>query len=104
MAAEPATSRALASYRDTLRLFDALATLISAQSGGGLMRLSGAGMASPHVAGVAALWAARQLGKSGAVRRATIKSQLEGRADRDRLETGADIADVGNGPVCAPRD
>jgi len=187
MAADLATSRALEAYRDTLRLFDALAALIaaqvqvqsrtgrgpgallvaaagnesrrdrrpdyriavappaaadgflsvgalgtagpphdrlsvapfsnyrpqvcapgvgvlSAQMGGGLVRLSGSSMASPHVAGLAALWAERQHRQSGAVRIATLKAQVEALAARERLEPGADVADIGAGLVRAPQD
>ncbi|AUB80136.1 S8 family serine peptidase [Candidatus Thiodictyon syntrophicum] len=78
--------------------------VLSARAGGGLVRLSGTSMASSHVAGLAALWAERELGHSGAVRIATIGALLRGRAARERLEPGTDVADVGAGLVCAPQD
>ena len=78
--------------------------VLSARAGGGLVRLSGTSMASSHVAGLAALWAERELGHSGAVRIARIGDCLRGRAARERLEPGTDVADVGDGLVCAPQD
>jgi hypothetical protein len=60
-------------------------------------------MASPHVAGVAALWAERQLQRNGVVNIAALDAQLRGNARRDRLPE-ANYLDVGEGLVTAPQD
>jgi subtilisin family serine protease len=75
----------------------------SAWKGGGYEHKSGTSMASPHVAGVAALWAERQLDRSGMVNASSLDAQLRGNARRDRL-AAADYLDVGEGLVAAPLD
>lgn len=77
--------------------------IYSAQAGGGYRFLSGTSMASPHVTGIAALWAGRQLEKKGAVNVGALDAQLRGNASSSRL-TGSDPLDVGEGLVTAPRD
>lgn len=77
--------------------------IYSATKGGGFTTLSGTSMASPHVAGVAALWAERQLQRNGFVSVAGLDAQLRGNARRERLPN-ARYEDVGEGLVAAPLD
>ena len=72
-------------------------------AGGGYTAMDGTSMASPHVAGVAALWAERQLQRNGTVNISTLDAQLRGNARRDWLP-GANALDVGEGLVTAPKD
>ena len=75
----------------------------SAKKGGGYTHMNGTSMASPHVAGLAALWAERQLQRNGVVNVAALDAQLRGHARRDRLPD-ASYLDVGEGLVAAPLD
>jgi subtilisin family serine protease len=77
-------------------------SIVSARRGGGLVAMDGTSMATPHVAGVAALWA----------QKLNEESRLNGREWSDRLvasgistalSSGFDPADVGAGLVQAPQ-
>ncbi len=77
--------------------------IVSAQPGGGLQSMNGTSMATPHVAGVAALWA-EKIKQSGAISPLLLTSRLIGSAIRDRLVADTDPFDVGAGLVQAPQN
>lgn len=74
--------------------------IISAQAGGGLVSMDGTSMATPHVAGVAALWAEHLAATNRPTSADSIRSNLVGSA---MSISGADPHDVGAGLVCAPK-
>jgi len=75
----------------------------SARVGGGLRSMSGTSMATPHVAGVAALWAQKLAGEnqlSGQL----LAARLVSSATTDGMRTGFDPGDIGAGMVQAPQN
>ena len=76
--------------------------VVSAAPGGGLQSMSGTSMATPHVAGVAALWAQR-LRSGGRLNAAALSARLTGNATTNGLKQGFDPFDVGLGLVRCPQ-
>jgi subtilisin family serine protease len=70
--------------------------IVSAGLGGGLLSMSGTSMATPHVAGITALWAQRMLAETGHLRTDSLRSRVLGTATRlvglDPLATGDGLA------------
>jgi len=77
-------------------------SILSAKRGGGLVNKNGTSMATPHVAGVAALWAQRQLDHTGQVNEGILQAQLIASGNLDQLKLGWVVDDVGTGIVQAP--
>jgi hypothetical protein len=76
--------------------------IFSAKVGGGLVAMSGTSMATPHVAGVAALWA-EKLMKSGMINSSLLTAKILASATTSELKTGYDPFDLGAGIVQAPQ-
>ena len=74
----------------------------SAALDGGLVSWNGTSMATPHVAGVAAMWAQQELEITGQISSQNIAAKILGRATRQGLVADAQLDDVGNGIVQAP--
>jgi len=76
--------------------------IVSAALGGGLKALNGTSMATPHVAGVAALWA-EKLKANGRLNALELTARVIGSAISDGFQAGFDPFDVGAGLVRAPQ-
>jgi len=75
--------------------------VLSANKDGGLVAMSGTSMATPHVAGVAALWA-EKLTKNAQFRTPLFSTKVLGSATEDGLAAGFAPGNVGGGIVIAP--
>jgi subtilisin family serine protease len=77
--------------------------VLSARPGGGLISMSGTSMATPHVAGVATLWA-EKLRMSGQFSGDRFMVRLVGSATMKGLMPSSNSSDVGGGIVQAPQN
>ncbi len=77
--------------------------IVSAKLGGGLAVMSGTSMATPHVAGVAALWGQKLLAE-GSLRSTLLVDRLVGNASTKSMKKGFDPYDIGAGMVMAPQE
>lgn len=76
--------------------------VISAKRGSGLVSMNGTSMATPHVAGVAAVWA-EKLKDAGRLSSISLTTRLLGSGATDVLAASFDPFDVGEGMVQAPQ-
>jgi subtilisin family serine protease len=77
--------------------------VLSARMGGGLVAMSGTSMATPHVAGVAALWAQKLRRPPNQLTAIRLLDELVGSATQTGFSGSFDPSDIGGGIVRAPQ-
>jgi subtilisin family serine protease len=77
--------------------------IVSAKKGGGLQGMSGTSMATPHIAGIAALWA-QKIKATGFLTEKILTARLISSGTFRGMAPGFDPFDVGAGMVCAPQN
>jgi subtilisin family serine protease len=97
-----ASSLGVALFSNTLPTLSAPGVqILSAKAGGGLRELSGTSMATPHVAGVAALWW-QALASQPAATAEGVRARLRATARTNVFTPNTDPADRGEGIVSSP--
>ena len=76
--------------------------VLSAKVGGGLRELSGTSMATPHAAGIAALWWQHAMSIPAPINSEAVTARLLATARGNVFAAGVDVADRGAGIVTAP--
>lgn len=76
--------------------------VVSAKRGGGLISMSGTSMATPHSAGVAALWGQSLYANFGGLNASLLRAKLIGSADITDFNKPVNASNIGAGLVKAP--